>query len=103
MVAEAWIPNPSLLPQVNHIDGNKLNNHADNLEWCDAGHNLRHARALGLVDHAKGERAGGAKLTSEQVLLIRSANEKGRALAKRFGVSESLISMIKSRKIWTHI
>ena len=34
LVAEAFIPNPKELPMINHIDENKLNNAADNLEWC---------------------------------------------------------------------
>ena len=35
LVAETFIPNPNHLPQVNHIDENKLNNNINNLEWCD--------------------------------------------------------------------
>lgn len=48
LVAETFIPNPNKLPQVNHKDGNKLNNHISNLEWCDSTHNNRHALATGL-------------------------------------------------------
>ena len=42
LVAQAFIPNPMKLPQVNHIDGIKTNNEACNLEWCDASYNMRH-------------------------------------------------------------
>lgn len=42
IIAQTFIPNPDNLPQVNHIDGNKTNNCVDNLEWCDASHNMKH-------------------------------------------------------------
>lgn len=48
LVAEKYVPNPDGLPQVNHIDGNKLNNHADNLEWVSAKGNMKHAASKGL-------------------------------------------------------
>lgn len=43
LVAEAFIPNPDNLPQVNHIDANKENNTVDNLEWISGLDNMRHA------------------------------------------------------------
>ena len=49
LVAQHFLPNPDQLPEVNHIDGNKTNNHVSNLEWCTRQHNIRHSWDTGLA------------------------------------------------------
>lgn len=51
IVATAFIHNPDSKPQVNHKDGNKQNNCADNLEWVSAQENTEHAINFGLRQH----------------------------------------------------
>lgn len=46
LVAEAFIPNPYNLPEVNHKDENKLNNNAENLEWCDRKFNINYGTGI---------------------------------------------------------
>lgn len=48
MVAETWIPNLEGHPMINHINGIKNDNRVENLEWCSASHNIKHAFDIGL-------------------------------------------------------
>ena len=50
LVALAWLPNPDNLPIVHHKDGDILNNHYSNLEWCTQQHNVRQGAARKLSD-----------------------------------------------------
>lgn len=116
LVALAFVPNPDNKSFVNHIDGNKLNNHADNLEWCTVQENNQHARETGLHKQAKGHKIqyltsaskakalanlkDKSKLTPEQVRYVRrvfrprTKDFSATALAEAFGTSVAAMCKI---------
>ena len=53
LVATLFIPNPDNLPDVNHIDENRFNNRADNLEWCTAKYNTNYGTAINRIIDTK--------------------------------------------------
>lgn len=106
LVALHFIKNPLKKPQVNHIDGNKLNNRVDNLEWNTASENTSHAYEKGLIISSKGEGRPTSKLKESDVIIIRYLKNLGalnKHLAAAFDVAPSIISRINTRSIWKHI
>ncbi len=104
LLAQTFIANPSDLPEVNHKDGNKLNNALDNLEWVTHKQNMTHAFATNLANNT-GERNGQSQLNSEQVKQIKQMLGKipQRLIAERFKVSRTCVSGISTGRLWRHV
>ncbi len=89
---------------VNHIDGNKQNNRADNLEYLTPSGNMWHASRTGLL--SLGEQRKGTKLRASQVRAIRKRKAAGFSLSeigKQFGVHGVTVHDIISGRTWSHL
>jgi hypothetical protein len=72
LVASAFIPNPLNLQEVNHKDGNKLNNSVLNLEWVDRSTNIKHGISTGLIPKSMPKRLGEKHWRSKPILMVDS-------------------------------
>lgn len=113
LVAEAFIPNPDNLLEVNHIDGNRLNNHVSNLEWCSRTGNAQHAVDTGLRTYTNRldretfikclyEVINGksyAELTKEVPYKVPFLSTKVKKLARELGLEEQLITSLKQQHV----
>lgn len=104
VVAETFLPRIEGKDQVNHKDGNKLNNSVDNLEWVSNQENRDHAVKHDLIVH--GERVGTSKLKKEEIIEIRNLCSQGisqKIIALQFGVAKQTVSNINTLKTWKRI
>lgn len=105
LVALTYIPNPEAKPQVNHKDGNKINNNISNLEWCTGSENVKHSFDTGLQKKKYGSESNNAKLNKFQVQRMRLIKEISpsitfRELGNLFSLTRVAASNIIRNKTW---
>ena len=94
IVAKAFIPNPCHKPEINHIDGDKLNCAIENLEWCTQKENINHALETHLIPNIRGR--------EKQVIqyYLEDQSHSVQATAHHFGVGhQAVTSILKTKEI----
>ncbi len=95
LIAEAFIENIDNKPYINHINGIKSDNRIENLEWCTAKDNIRHAFNNGLMVGLKGDKHGKSKISNELAKEIMNSNLRVSELVKIYPLSYTQLARIK--------
>lgn len=119
LVAEAFCAKPDGCNVVNHLDSDRRNNRASNLEWTTQRGNIEHAKIAGRLAtgdrhgrhtmperSARGERSGRSVMTAEHVVEMRALRASGWSLdrlVEKFGFKKTTICAVCKRKNWKHI
>ena len=96
VVAGLFLKGPKL-PQVNHLDGVKINNRLENLEWATNTSNQKHAWATGLQPRTHASKPSLHALTQDQMIEVKALRETGMSyikIGKLFGVSNGTIRRV---------
>jgi hypothetical protein len=108
LVAEHFLENPDLLTQVNHKDGDRLNNTLENLEWCSPSYNALHSVSIGLHTFPPNWRIGEdnnrSKLSDEKVRLIRLEEiDYKQKPWEKYGIKQCTYINVKAMRSWKHV
>jgi ribosomal protein L31E len=107
-LAVAFIENPLKKEMVNHINGIKIDNRINNLEWTTRSENIKHAFSIGLNAPKRGSDNFLSKLKEEDIIAIRIRYYLGESTYKiyksdDFKTSYTNVKDIVARRTWAHI
>ena len=88
LVAEAFIPNPKGFLEINHIDEDKINNNAKNLEWCTREYNNTYGTRIERIVQKKSKKVRAVNVETGEVVTFNSTHDAGRK-----GYNTSAVSM----------
>lgn len=97
LVALAWIPNPENLPEVNHKDGDKTNNHRTNLEWVSRSQNKRHAFEVLGVQGPREFKSPRCVVSNEDVCIMKHRHDLGetyKQIARDYEISPTHVGRL---------
>lgn len=107
IVAKHYVDNPLDKPMVNHLDGDKKNNHKDNLEWCTCSENFIHAQEIGL--RPIGSKRSSALIDEDCVhkvcQMIINGKPRGEILSAGIHkeLKKHMVDNIRRGRSWKHI
>lgn len=95
LVAIAFLENKNNKDQINHIDGNKKNNHVSNLEWCTGKENVKHA-----IINVLRKKIPSAKINMEIAREIRKSDLNDLELSKIYGITKTTVYDVRKNRTW---
>ena len=97
LVAETFLPNPNGYSEINHRDENKVNNYANNLEWCTREYNNNYGTRSERSGQAQSKKVKAINIETNEVITFNSTVEVGRKGYDRGGVAKACRGVYKGR------